>query len=198
MRTEQPARPHSILSPQTFSGRLALLVSFILHPFVVSPATMLVLAGRSSALGFTLAIVIPMFVLIARQVRRGHWTNYDVSVRTQRAGLFLPALILTLLAALAIHLKGDNPGLARGFVIAAAMIAVAMVANRFLKLSLHMMFAAFSGVAIGWTYPHSLPVIIALLVVLAWSRLKLARHTWLEVVAGTVLGFAAGLVLVLM
>src|SRR5687767_4656450 len=182
MRTEQPARPHSILSPQTFSGRLALLVSFLLHPFVVSPATILVLAGGSTALAFSLAIVIPMFVLIALQVRRGRWTNYDVSVRTQRGGLFWPALVLTLLAALAIHLKGDNPGLARGFVVAACMIAVAMVANRFLKLSLHMTFAAFSAVAIGWTYPRSLPVIIALLILLAWSRLKLVRHTWVEVV----------------
>src|SRR5688500_11725539 len=104
MRTEQPARPHSILSPQTFSGRFALLVSLILHPFVVSPATILVLAGRSTAFAFTLAIVIPMFVLITLKVRRGHWTNYDVSVRTHRGGLYWPALILTLLAALAIHL----------------------------------------------------------------------------------------------
>jgi hypothetical protein len=198
MRTEQPARPHSILSPQTFSGRFALLVSLILHPFVVSPATILVLAGRSTAFAFTLAIVIPMFVLITLRVRRGHWTNYDVSVRTHRGGLYWPALILTLLAALAIHLRGDNPGLARGFIVAAAMIAAAMVANRFLKLSLHMTFAAFSAVAIGWTYPVSLPVIIALLVLLAWSRLKLARHTWAEVVAGTVLGLAAGWVLVAM
>ena len=196
MRTEQDARPHSVLSPQTFSGRLALAVSFILHPFVVSPATVLLLAGRSSAAGFVLAIVIPMFVLIAIQVRRGKWTNYDVSVRTHRGGLYWPGLILTLIAALAIHVRGNNTGLARGFIVAASMIAIAMIANQFLKLSLHMTFAAFSAVATGWTYPRMIPVIVALLMLLAWSRLKLRRHSWIEVAAGTVLGTAAGLVLV--
>ena len=196
MRTEQPARPDSILSPQSFPARLALAVSFLLHPFVVTPATILVLAGRTSAVGFSLAIVIPMFVLTAIQVRRGTWTNFDVSVRTQRRGLYWPALVLTCAAAGALYATGRNPGLLRGFIVAAFMIVAAMIINRFLKISLHMTFAAFSAVLIGWTYPRFTPVILAALLLLGWSRLQLRRHSWPEVIAGTVLGSAAGLVLV--
>ena len=196
MRTEQTARPHSVLSPQSFSARLALVVSFLLHPFLISPATILLLAGRASSVAFVLAIVIPMFVLIAMQVRRGAWTNYDVSVRTQRRGLYWPALLLTIGSAFAIYATGGNPRLLRGFIVAAAMIAIAMLINRWLKVSLHMTFAAFSAVAVGWAYPRTVWVMIALVAILAWSRLKLERHSWAEVVVGTVLGGAAGLVLV--
>jgi hypothetical protein len=197
MRTEQPARPDSILSPQSFSARLALAVSFVLHPFIISPATVLLLAGRLSSAAFVLAIVLPMFVLTAIQVRRGSWTNFDVSVRTQRRGLYWPALVLTAAAAAVIYATGGNAGLARGFIVVTAMIAVAMLINRVLKLSLHMTFAAFSAVATGWTYPGMIPVIGLMLLLLAWSRLKLKRHTWREVAAGTLLGTVAGLILVL-
>jgi hypothetical protein len=187
-----------VLSPQNFQDRLALAVSFLLHPFLISPATILLLAGRASAVGFSLAIVIPLFVLTAIQVRRGSWTNFDVSVRAQRRGLYWPGLILTAGAAAVMYATGSNPGLLSGFIVATAMIAVAMAINRLLKLSLHMTFAAFSAVTVGWTYPRITPLIVAVLVLLAWSRLRLQRHTLVEVIAGTVLGLVAGWVLVLL
>ena len=38
-------------------------------------------------------------------------------------------------------------------------------------------------------------VAFALLPLLGWSRLRMARHTWPEVVGGTMLGLATGIVL---
>lgn len=199
MRTERAARPHSVLSPPHLSTRLALAASLVLHPFVLSPATVLLLSRRSSALAYSLAIVIPMFVLTAVQVRRGRWTNYDVSVRTQRRGLYWPALLLTLAGAAVLYATGDNPGLLRGFLVAAGMITAAMFINRFMKISLHMTFAAFNAILLGWRFPAATVAfaIAAALTLLAWSRLHLERHTWAEVLAGTALGAAAGAVLVL-
>jgi membrane-associated phospholipid phosphatase len=82
----------------------------------------------------------------------------------------------------------------RGLIAASAMIAAAAIATRWVKVSLHVAFNAFAATALipaaiaGW-------VLLALVPLVAWSRLFLARHTFAEVAGGAAIGFAAALLL---
>ena len=151
---------------------------------------------RSSLL-LILVVSVPLLILIGRNVRSGAWTNYDVSVRTQRSGLYWPALILTALLATYLWRSGSNPDLMRGTVVAVCMMAAAMLINRWLKVSLHMTFGAFCAVILAWRYPGATIPLGLALALLAWSRLTLKRHTWPEVYIGAILGCLAGAWLIL-
>ena len=83
--------------------------------------------------------------------------------------------------------------LAVGVVAVVAMLCVAAIANRWIKLSLHMASLAFAGMAwLGW-WPAAGIAALSLLPLLGWSRLRLARHQLAEVIGGTGLGLAAGM-----
>jgi membrane-associated phospholipid phosphatase len=76
------------------------------------------------------------------------------------------------------------------------MVAVCAAATPRIKVSLHLATAALAaavllhlGSPVGW-------LLAALLPVLAWSRVALGRHRWIEVALGFVIGTIAGLVIV--
>ena len=188
MKPEQNARPHSVLNLQS----AALAVSVFLHPFLLGPLTVLLLTDTGSSAVVAVTIAIPLLILTIRNVRRGVWSNHDVSVRTQRRGLYWSAIALTALAAVWLGYRGAAPGLVRGVAAAAVMFAIAMLVNRWLKISLHMLVAAFSAVAIADSHPGWIPFLALSVVALAWSRLYLRRHSWVEVLAGVILGTAVG------
>ena len=76
------------------------------------------------------------------------------------------------------------------------MLAVCAIANRWLKVSLHMAFGSLAATALlllgspaGW-------VLVPVLPALAWSRLVLGRHVLAEILAGLVLGSLTGFAVV--
>ena len=83
----------------------------------------------------------------------------------------------------------------RGVVVTLGMMAVCAVATRWIKVSLHMAFAALVATVlalmrspIGYALLLALPAIV-------WSRLVLQRHTPVEVALGTIIGAVAGAVM---
>lgn len=72
------------------------------------------------------------------------------------------------------------------------LLAVGLAANRFLKVSMHLMFAGFAAVVIVREDPSTALVVVVTLIALAWSRRFLHRHTWPEIAAGFVTGALAG------
>lgn len=182
---------HFALSTQ----HLALFVSFLLHPFLLVPATLMVLAGRTPGVYLAAGIIAIVFAVIVLQVRRQRWSNHDVSDRQERRGLYWVAITLTAVSAAALHYSNGTPAMVRGFLAATAMLAAAMLVNRVLKVSMHLMFAAFCAVLVASSHPRTMTALIAALALLAWSRLHLKRHTWLEVVAGTAIGALTAFVL---
>lgn len=178
--------------------QLARVVSIAGHPF----ATMLVFAwfagaragSGAEAVLVAAAVIAPIGALVAHQRSSGRWGTVDASERTERRLLYVVAVGIvgaTLAVAL---LRGESQV---GRVVGAVLLlfAVAAAANRWLKTSLHVAFAAFGGAALlrlgspaGWGLALLVPL-------LAWSRLALRRHTPREVGAGVALGVAAALVL---
>ena len=184
------------MSRTSFSTTAARVVSVVLHPFVVFAALALLAAWRvdpvslpRTALGISAAITI-VSVFIWQRRRGGHWETVDASRRQERPLLY--ALALMVAAGYWLWMGGRASATSNGVLAAVAMLCVAGIANRWIKLSLHMASLAFAGVA---AWPLALPVAIVALTalpLLGWARLRMARHTLPEVVGGTALGFLAG------
>ena len=179
---------------------LAGVLSIAFHPFVTS----LVLVGGSAwpratraqaaiAMVAVLASIVPVAVLMLVQVRRGRWSNADASNASERPLLFSVALVA--LAAVMGWLAVRDPGshFLRGASLVLGMLVVAAVATRWIKLSLHVAFAALtatvlslSGSMVGYAMILAVPAV-------AWSRLALARHSRAELSCGALLGVATAL-----
>lgn len=173
---------------------LARLLSTAGHPFVLIPL-MVAVATRNWtwAAIVAAATILPLFVITLRNVRRGVWSDHDVSRRDQRSGLYRVVFPLLAITALLLWWMGASPPMLRGIAAAAVMLALGRLGNRFLKMSLHMMAAGFCAVTILRIYPQSAWGIVPFVAAIGWSRRKLDRHTWAEIVVGVVIGAGAAL-----
>jgi hypothetical protein len=176
------------------STALARILSIAGHPFLLIPL-MVAVATRNWTWTAIVAAgtILPLLVITIRNVRRGIWADHDVSRHEQRGGLYRVAFPLVALSALLAWLLGADRGMMRGFAAAAVMLAIGLLGNRFLKISMHMMAAAYCGVVIGRVYPTAVFAIVPFVAAIAWSRRRLDRHTWPEIVTGLLIGAAAGI-----
>ena len=78
-----------------------------------------------------------------------------------------------------------------GLALSGALIVIALLIARWVKVSLHVAFAAFATTLL---WPIKLAVVAGVLLTAAvvWSRLVLGRHVAADVATGLVLGTAAG------
>jgi hypothetical protein len=183
--------------------QLARWVSILAHPFVMVALLVAVPAMRQSAgnavqsvLLVVIAVVVPIAVLMFRQVRRGRWSNVDASKSSERPVLFMVALT-GLVAALAWLLLNDPRSfLVRGMLVAAAFLLIAALLTRWVKLSLHVAFAALTATTLFLLGSAAGYALMAVVPVVFWSRIALARHRVHELLVGLVLGVLTGIVLV--
>jgi hypothetical protein len=185
---------------------LAHVVSAIAHPFVVALVLVGAAAARRSTGAETVRVVaivalftvVPLAVLMIRQVRAGAWANADASNVSERPILFVVgAAALVLLIAYLVAARPQS-SMIRGAVGTLAMLGACAIATRWIKVSLHMAFATFAATTLvligspaGW-------VLAVLLPALAWSRLVLERHRPVEIACGCAIGLVAGVALVLL
>jgi len=177
------------------STALARVISIAGHPFILIPLMIAILTRNWVWTAVVAAgTSLPLLVITLRNVRRGVWSDHDVSRRDQRGGLYKVALPLVILCAVLLYYLDAGPRMMRGFAAGAVMLLLGVLGNRFLKISMHMMTAAFCGVAIASLYPATTFVIVPLVAAIAWSRHKLERHTWAEVAVGLAIGAGAALI----
>jgi hypothetical protein len=183
--------------------QVARWVSILAHPFVMVALLVAVPAMRQpsgnavqSALLVVIAVVIPIAALMFRQVGRKRWSNVDASKPSERPVLFMVALA-GLVAALAWLLLTDpHSFLVRGVLIVAAFLLLAAFLTRWVKLSLHVAFAALAATTLSLLGSPVGYALIAVVPVVFWSRISLARHRVHEILVGLVLGVLTGIVLI--
>ncbi len=177
--------------------RLARALSAAGHPLVLIPLTVALTTGSLRAAAIIAAtMTLPLAAFIAAQVRRGSWSDFDVSRRDQRSGLYAVVAVFLALGAVTLYLTGASPRMMRGLAATAVMLAVALLGNRILKTSMHLMFAAYCAVLVIRFYPWSALLVVPFVMAIAWSRLRLGRHTLAEVIVGAILGTLTGLYVV--
>lgn len=176
----------------------ARVVSVALHPFAVFVALALVAAWRldpasllRTAAGIAVAVAI-VWAFVLHRRHSGRWQTVDASRPHERPLLYLLALAVA--GGYWWWLGGRASAASTGVLAVVAMLCVAGVANRWIKLSLHMASLAFAGVALLGLWPAAGAVALALLPLLGWSRLRLGRHASIEVLGGALLGLACGAV----
>ena len=181
-------------------------ISILGHPFVLIPLLVAAVTARSMPpervaliVGIVLLVsVVPMLLLMSRRVRSGAWTNYDVSVREQRSGMYPVAMAIAGVTTLVLLVVGTPRPVMYGVAATLVLIVIASVVNLWLKISLHVAFAVFTAaslVSLGWGVTAG-GLLLALAI--AWSRLELGRHTWPEVIGGALLGAVVGVGLVVL
>lgn len=178
---------------------IARVISVVLHPFVMVGVLVGVAAASRQSGGQALKsvaivvffTVVPMAVLMFRQVRRGAWQNADASNRAERPILYFVGV--TTLVALLLYLIATQPQsfLLRGILATLGMLAVSALITRWIKVSLHMAFATFAAIALAMMRSPVGAVLLLSLPALAWARLTLERHTAGELALGAVVGAAA-------
>jgi hypothetical protein len=178
-------------------------VSILAHPFVMVALLVAVPAMHQSSasavpplLLVVLAIVVPLGVLMFRQVRSGRWANADASNPSERPVLFMVALAGVGAALGWLLLNEPQSFLVRGMLVTAVFLILSAVLTRWIKLSLHVAFAALTATALSLIGSTVGFAVVAVIPLLFWSRIVLSRHRVHELVAGLVLGVLTGIVLV--
>jgi membrane-associated phospholipid phosphatase len=173
---------------------IARSLSILGHPLIVVPAAVatLVLHGHTSSAALIILVVCAVAGAVLGfsfwQVHRGHWHHIDASARGERRSLNVFLTIVLWLAAAIAFDQVPERGLSLGLFLSGLLIAALMVASPWLKLSLHASFAVFA-VALLWPLKVWYVAIAAVVAVgVCWYRVLLARHTFADVLVGSLLG----------
>lgn len=191
-------------SPRPFTKRkrMAAWVSTLGHPLLTALlflgyVAFRMLGGLGAVWvtgGITLGVVLPIAFWNYRQVQRGAYTNFDVSVREHRRTFYPRLLVLLSAATTLLFLFPAAAPLRPGFLVGVALLVVCYVINFWLKVSLHAALSFFVAGCVslldGW---HWGLVALVVAVAIATSRRVLGRHSTPELLVGAVLGsLAAG------
>jgi hypothetical protein len=183
--------------------QLARWVSILFHPFVMVTVLAGVPAARQSSGGASrsaflvlVAVILPIAVLMFRQVRHGRWSNVDASKPSERPVLFMVALA-GLCAALGWLLLNDPQSfLVRGLLVVTAFLLVSALLTRWIKVSLHVAFVALTATALSLLGSAVGYALVVMVPVVFWSRIALSRHRVHELLVGLVLGVLSGVILI--
>lgn len=177
-------------------------VSWIGHPLVfISLSVGIIIALRlANRAGLTLSltllatVILPMALLLFRGFQSGRWSDPDVSVRAERVRFYPRAISISAVAVIALLLSRAPAFALRGAMVTLFLLTMAALINFRIKLSLHALFAFYSGVILFVVNPVVGAVAFALALLVFWSRLYLKRHDLLETLVGAFLGLLGGLV----
>jgi membrane-associated phospholipid phosphatase len=175
----------------------ARFISIAGHPFVLLP--LLVFLPRFSSgtggafrttFAFAAIVLGPMAALIWRSVTSGEWHTVDASNKADRPLLYKASMTILAAATAYFYFVDHSPEIARGCAIAAGMLLLAAMLNRWCKISLHITFACFCGILLARVrLGYGIPILL-LVPPLIWSRLVLSRHVFSEAIGGAMLGLA--------
>jgi protein-S-isoprenylcysteine O-methyltransferase Ste14 len=192
--------------PARMHDRLARAVSILGHPLLVLPAALALPTVLRDGDPQALRSIVTCFAVFAAlmlawswwQVKRGRWAHVDASRPSERSTLNRTLLVAIALGALLAWLRSPTPDLAIMLTLAACIVAAAMLASRWCKLSLHVAMAVYAA---GLLWPLGAWAVgagCAFAALVAWSRLQLSRHQPRDIVAGAAAGALAAVAVWLM
>ncbi len=175
---------------------IARFLSFIFNPLLVIVIVPFFLIYKTTgdifaAFNWTIYTVIYLVIIatvILLGVRKGIFTDYDVSKREQRPLLFLVCIALAVFYLIGLFLF-DAPSIlfivTFGLIIA---ILLASVINNWIKASMHVAALAALFVAVGLVYGGYYYLLLIIIPIMAYIRVRAKRHTIPETIAGAFFG----------
>jgi membrane-associated phospholipid phosphatase len=179
-------------------GSLAARVTYLLEPKNWLIVTVVSIGGRADGLAgvgwgllaaFFVAVLPALF--ISYGIRSGRWEDRNVGARRARMVVlaFITASVATGLVLLAVL---GAPSLLTGYLaFMLASVAVLAAITLVWKISIHCAVASGSVTILALAYGPFALCAYVLVGLLAWSRVAVRDHSWLQVIGGTALGAAA-------
>jgi hypothetical protein len=180
---------------------LAYFISFILNPlfilvflpyFLVFKAT----GSVADAVGWTsysFIFLLAVGVFMVHGVRKRFFSDLDVSNRSQRPILFSFLIATGVIYILGLYLM-FAPSILKVMAIGMMIgLVIVSVVNRWIKASIHLaiLSALLLGVVLG--YGGRSFLLFSLIPLVAWSRVKIKRHTLPETIIGSGIGIVVSL-----
>ena len=174
----------------------AKIISFVLNPLVVLipiPFFLVFETGGNlmEAIIWTflsLFFIFLFFLFILFGIKKGFFSDLDVSKRTQRPLLFFSAIILTIIYITLLYFLHGPVILYIGALSIVVGLFVVDLVNRIIKASVHL--ATISALLTFLVLVEGRLFILGFILIplLAWSRIKTKNHTLQETIIGTCLG----------
>lgn len=189
--------PPSVPVLPTRADQLGHVVSEVLNPLYVAIPTFLVVALHSSSsitrgllwwLVTTVCVSVVPLMYVARGVQRGHLTDKHVSVREQR---LIPMVVgiasIGIAFGVLIALQASRAFLAAVVGALLAGVLALAITTRW-KISLHLVGTAGAVTVFVLLFGSPMLILAPLVPLVAWARWQVRAHSWLQAIAGTVLG----------
>ena len=185
----------SILISENRRDNTARLISTVFSPPLLGLASIIIAAQAVddepvlywTVIAIVLFILVPTLYVLSL-VRRGHLTDFHMKIREQRAW---PLIIILLISSLVFSVMyfGGAPRLL--LIISAVAIIqlmlIVLITFRW-KISGHCTAASGLSVLVVALFGQMLLPVSLLVPVIAWSRIRLDRHTFAQSIAGIFLG----------
>lgn len=181
--------------------KIASCISVIGHPLLTIPVFTVIVfftyeefhrALLHSSL-IVAGIFIPLTVKMYLNSKNGTYTNFDVSNKTQRQSWYIFAILLLLSVTIILYVTDQTRTLRLSVLFSLILLVTSQIMNYFIKSSLHVSFNIFLSFLI---IPMNLITGLLFLVftiLIAWARFTLKRHTFREIIAGSVIGLTIGI-----
>jgi len=143
--------------------------------------------------GIFFLAILPTGLFIVFNVKRGAYTNYDVSNQSQRRSLYYFSLVIIVLILAGLIYFKEPPFIIGGSLAAFTLLLLSYLVNLKLKCSLHTSFSIFIAISFLQLNIYWSMGLFVFSLIMAWSRLELHRHTFQEVIAGAILGITVGI-----
>lgn len=162
------------------------LVVFITAGIVYQETGNLVYSSKWLIVASIFSILFALFIVIS--IKKGIFSNFDVSTKKQRPLLFLAGAIGTILCIVFVKVTNGSDHLLVSLFVGLLGLGVYQVLVSKIKASVHMgMLTVFVCFFISLFGLIALPLIL-LLPVVGWARVKEKEHTVPEVIAGFLIG----------
>jgi membrane-associated phospholipid phosphatase len=183
-----------------FEYKAAKFISVLGHPLLigslVSAFVFFELYSREKALLLSFFVIglvsLPLTAWNFYKTKSGGYTNFDVSIRSQRSSMYAVLLGLLSLACLLGWFSNQPRAFSIGLSTCLALVLISFLINFFLKTSLHAaisFYLAFGLLALHISWGMGM---LFLAVLVSISRLRLKRHNRQEVISGFFIGSGAG------
>lgn len=187
-------------------SKIAFVLSSLGHPLVtVSVFTLIALfrfetqenARLYSAL-IVGGVLLPLAIKMYLGVKKGTYSNFDVSNQQERKGWYKYALLLLAILTGVLWMTAVSDGVRLSVSCALLLLAGSQLLNHYIKASLHVSvntFLAFLMLPLNWVIAL---IFASFIPFIAWARVVQGRHSSREVWAGAFLGVVVGVVFLIL
>lgn len=168
-----------------FSGFFNPLTSLLLYFIYYSSMHYTFAEAVNRFLPILLILILPVSIWIIWNVKKGNYSNMDVSDRKQRKSLYMVIGVLMLIYLVVYGWIKDRADFTMLFIF--VLLILMQVSNFFIKSSMH---TAFNVLTAGFFFQENVwlgLIWFGISVVVGATRIILKRHTFAEVMTGAVL-----------